>query len=91
VFLGRLTPVVRSFISYPAGVASIPLQPYTALTLAGSAIWCLAFAGAGWALGSHYDEVHHAFSAVEILIVAAAVVVVVALLVRRRTRRPTRR
>jgi membrane protein DedA with SNARE-associated domain len=90
VFLGRLTPVVRSFISYPAGVAGTPLVPYTVLTLGGSAIWCLAFAGAGWALGSHYDEVHHAFTGVEIVIVAGAAVVVGVLLVRRRTRRTAR-
>jgi membrane protein DedA with SNARE-associated domain len=90
VFLGRLTPVVRSFISYPAGVTGIALAPYTVLTLAGSAIWCLAFAGAGWALGSHYDRVHHAFTGVEILIVAVAVLVVGAVLVRRRARRTTR-
>jgi membrane protein DedA with SNARE-associated domain len=91
VFLGRLTPVVRSFISYPAGVTGIPLAPYTVLTLAGSAIWCLAFAGAGWALGSHYDRVHHAFTGVEILFVAGAVLLVGAVLVRRRSRRTVRR
>jgi membrane protein DedA with SNARE-associated domain len=90
VFLGRLTPVVRSFISYPAGVTGIPLVPYTVLTLAGSALWCLAFAGAGWALGSHYGQVHHAFTGVEILIVAGAVIVVGAVFVRRRMRRAAR-
>src|SRR4051812_21976815 len=36
VFLGRITPVVRSFISIPAGVLGSPLGPYTALTLLGS-------------------------------------------------------
>ena len=45
VFLGRLTPVVRSFISVPAGVFRTPFVRYTLLTLAGSAIWCFAFAG----------------------------------------------
>src|SRR4051812_40470843 len=69
VFLGRLTPVVRSFISVPAGALESPLGPYTALTLAGSLIWCFAFAGAGWALGSSYDTVHHAFTGVEVLVV----------------------
>ena len=90
VFLGRLTPVVRSFISYPAGVVGVPLAPYTALTLAGSALWCLAFAAAGWALGSRYDAVHHAFTGVEIVVVVGAVAAVGALLVRRRSRRVTR-
>ena len=40
VLLGRLTPVVRSFISIPAGVFEAPFRRYTVLTLIGSAIWC---------------------------------------------------
>ena len=40
VFLGRITPVVRSFISIPAGVFRTPMPIYFPLTLAGSAIWC---------------------------------------------------
>ena len=90
VFLGRLTPVVRSFISIPAGALESPLGSYTVLTLAGSAIWCYAFAGAGWALGSQYDTLHHAFTGIEVLVVAAAVAGVAWLLVRRRRRRPER-
>ena len=78
VFLGRLTPVVRSFISIPAGVLNSPLAPYTLLTLAGSAIWCFAFAGAGWALGTRYDQVHHAFTGLEVALVATAVLAAVA-------------
>ena len=50
VFLGRITPVVRSFVAIPAGIARMPLGRYTLLTLLGSAIWCFAFAGIGWAL-----------------------------------------
>ena len=86
VFLGRLTPIVRSFISIPAGTLESPLGPYTVLTLAGSAIWCFAFAGAGWALGSSYEQVHHAFRYVDILAVAGAVAALAALLVLRRRR-----
>lgn len=90
VFLGRLTPVVRSFISIPSGALGTPLAPYTVLTLAGSAIWCFAFAAAGWALGSRYDEVHHAFSGVEVAVVALALAAGAALLVRARRRRSPR-
>jgi membrane protein DedA with SNARE-associated domain len=90
VFLGRLTPVVRSFISVPAGALESPLGPYAVLTLAGSAIWCFAFAGAGWALGSHYDTIHRAFTAIEVLVVVAAVVAGAVLLFRRRGRRAQR-
>ena len=87
VFLGRLTPVVRSFISIPAGAMESPFAPYTALTLAGSAIWCFGFAGAGWALGSRYESVHRAFSGLEVLVVVIAVVAGAALVVRHRHRR----
>jgi membrane protein DedA with SNARE-associated domain len=83
VFLGRLTPVVRSFISIPAGTLESPLGPYTLLTLAGSAIWCFGFAAAGWALGSSYDQVHHAFRYVDILAVAGVAAALAALLVLR--------
>jgi membrane protein DedA with SNARE-associated domain len=61
VFVGRLTPVVRSFVSVPAGVFRVPFRRYTWLTLAGSAIWCFVLAGVGWALGTHWEKFHHAF------------------------------
>ena len=88
VFLGRLTPVVRSFISIPAGTLESPLGPYTLLTLAGSAIWCFGFAAAGWALGSSYESVHHAFRDVDVLAVAAVVATSAVVLVHRRRRVP---
>jgi len=70
VFFGRITPVVRSFVSIPAGVFHVPLARYALLTLAGSAIWCFALAGVGWALGSQWEEFHHAFHYVDYAIIA---------------------
>lgn len=70
VFLGRVTPVVRSFISVPAGVFRVPLQRYTWLTLLGSAIWCFVFAGIGLAFGENWEAFHHAFRYVDIMLVA---------------------
>jgi membrane protein DedA with SNARE-associated domain len=70
VFLGRVTPVVRSFVSIPAGVFRAPFGRYNLLTLAGSAIWCFALAAVGWALGSKWEEFHHAFHYVDYAIVA---------------------
>ncbi len=90
VFLGRLTPVIRSFVSIPAGVMEVPFVRYTLLTLAGSAVWCFGFAGAGWALGASWEDFHHAFRYVDYL-VAAAVVAAVALLGWRRLRKRKRR
>jgi len=90
VFLGRLTPLVRSFISVTAGVFETPIVPFTLATLAGSAIWCFAFAGAGWALGSGYDSVHHAFRYVDVVVVLVVSLIALSWAVRRGTRRRRR-
>jgi membrane protein DedA with SNARE-associated domain len=87
VFLGRLTPVVRSFISIPAGVFRSPLPRYTILTLVGSAIWCFAFAGAGWGVGTGYRRVHEEFRWVDYAVIAVVVVAAAWLLLRRRSTR----
>ena len=87
VFLGRLTPVVRSFVSIPAGVMEAPFVRYTLLTLAGSAIWCFAFAGIGYAVGESWEDFHHAFRYIEYLVAVAIGGVVVWLAVRYRRRR----
>jgi membrane protein DedA with SNARE-associated domain len=87
VFLGRLTPVVRSFISIPAGVFRSPLPRYTVLTLAGSAIWCFAFAGAGWGVGTGYRRVHEDFRWVDYAVIAVVVVAAAWLFLRRRSTR----
>jgi membrane protein DedA with SNARE-associated domain len=84
VLFGRLTPLVRSFISIPAGLFGEPLSRYTVLTAVGSAIWCFAFAGLGWALGSSYTSVDKVTHVIEVLIVLAIVGGVIALWLRRR-------
>jgi membrane protein DedA with SNARE-associated domain len=92
VFLGRVTPVVRSFVSIPAGVFRAPFARYNLLTLAGSAIWCFAFAGVGWAVGSQWEDFHHAFRYVDYAILAALAAGAAALawkLLRRRAGSPS--
>jgi membrane protein DedA with SNARE-associated domain len=92
VLVGRVTPVVRSFISIPAGVFRMAFGRYVVLTLIGSAVWCFALAGVGWALGSSYESFHHDFRFADYAIVAAIVAVLVYLLVRRkRSSRLTKR
>ena len=82
VFLGRLTPVVRSFVSIPAGVFEVPFRRYTVLTLIGSAIWCFVFAGAGWAAGASWESFHHAFRFADV-VVGLGIVAAAAWIVRR--------
>jgi membrane protein DedA with SNARE-associated domain len=91
VFVGRITPVARSFVSIPAGVFRSPFGRYNALTLAGSALWCFAFAGIGYAVGGSYEHFDNAFRYVEYAIIAAIVIGIVYLLWRRRSSRLNRR
>lgn len=82
VLVGRITPLVRSFVSIPAGVLGMPFAPYTLLTLLGSAIWAFAIAGIGWALGSRYSHFDHSFRYVEYAVVALFGTALAALLLR---------
>lgn len=76
VLLGRITPLVRSFISIPAGVLGVPLARYVVLTLIGSAIWCFSFAAAGYAAAGSWRAIHadsrYADLAVVVVIAALA-------------------
>jgi membrane protein DedA with SNARE-associated domain len=87
VFFGRLTPLVRSFVSIPAGVLEFPAVPYTVLSALASLVWCAAFGIAGHALGTHWDTVHHAFRYADYAALAAVVGMVALLLLRRRAAR----
>lgn len=84
VFLARITPVVRSFISIPAGVFASPLVPYTLLTLLGSLLWCFAFAGVGWGVGGRWESFHHNFRYADYVAVALLLALAAAALLHRR-------
>jgi len=87
VFLGRLTPIVRSFVSIPAGVMEVPFVRYVVLTLLGSAVWCFAFAGAGYLAGANWERLHRDFQYLDDLVIALVVAAVVWIVVRRGRRR----
>ena len=88
VLIGRILPVVRSFVSIPAGVLEMRFWRYVVLTLIGSAIWCFVLAGAGWGLGASWHRFDHDFRYLEIL-VALAVIALVAYVIFRRRRSTT--
>lgn len=56
IFLSRLMPVVRTFISFPAGIARMPILQFTFYTFVGAFIWSLALAWAGFALGENWED-----------------------------------
>src|SRR5215218_1997015 len=91
VFVGRVTPVARSFVSIPAGVFEMPLGRYILWTAVGSAVWCFALAGAGWGLGASWEHFHHVFRYADVAIAVAVVGVAAWLLVRWRSSTMARR
>lgn len=86
IFLTRLMPIVRTFISLPAGIARMNVGTFVVYTFLGSLPWCLALAFAGYALGAHWQDVGGALRRYELLI-AVALVTLLALFVYRRVRR----
>jgi membrane protein DedA with SNARE-associated domain len=91
VFLGRMTPVIRSFVSIPAGVARMPLGRFTLYSVLGTIPWCFGIAGAGWALGSSWETFHHDFRYVEVLVGIGILALLVWYLRRRRATKMGRR
>ena len=57
VFIGRMLPIVRTYISFPAGMARVPLGRFVLLTFVGAVPWNLALAYIGFVLGANYDRV----------------------------------
>jgi membrane protein DedA with SNARE-associated domain len=89
VFSGRLLPVVRTFISLPAGIARMPPARFGIYTLAGCIPWTAALALAGYAVGANWQHVVSAFHGATYVLAAVIVllvVVAVVFLVRRRLR-----
>jgi membrane protein DedA with SNARE-associated domain len=90
VLYGRVVPVIRAFVSLPAGVAKMPVGRFTLLTILGSLPWVLGFALAGHALGGDWKSVRNALEYVDYVLLAAIVLGIVYWRVRRRNAREAR-
>ncbi len=84
VFFGRLLPLVRAFVSLPAGVAKMPFWRFTWLTALGSLPWVLGFGLAGRVAGDHWERWRHNLGYFDYVVLAAIVGGVIYLLVKRR-------
>jgi membrane protein DedA with SNARE-associated domain len=77
VFIGRLLPVVRTFIAFPAGLARMPMMKFQIYTFLGSWPWCFALAYIGYVLGARWDSdpafrrAFHEFDAVIVALLLA--------------------
>ena len=76
VFLGRLLPIVRTYISFPAGLSKIGYVKFTIVTLLGAVPWNFGLAYTGYLLGQHWEQVATTLSP---FVVPIAIVVVIIL------------
>jgi membrane protein DedA with SNARE-associated domain len=87
VFFSRMVPVVRTFISLPAGVAKMSFMRFTLLSTAGIIPWVLAFGIAGEAVGRKWDDWQEKLHLLDYAVIAAILVGIAYLLLRRRRAR----
>lgn len=88
VLFGRVVPLVRAFVSLPAGIAKMPLGRFTVLSLIGTIPWVVALAFAGHALGGDWKTVRKGFEYVDYAILILVVIGIVYAIVRRRRGQP---
>jgi membrane protein DedA with SNARE-associated domain len=84
VFFSRMLPIIRTFISLPAGVAKMPFGRFTAFTLLGSIPWVLALAIVGEKVGDNWEDWRHKLGYLDYVVAVAIIAAIVYLIVKRR-------
>lgn len=77
VFVARLLPVVRTFISLPAGIARMDIKKFAVYSFVGSVPWCFALAYVGYWLGPNWEDMIHAFRGLDIIIIIGIIVFII--------------
>jgi membrane protein DedA with SNARE-associated domain len=72
-FFSRLLPVVRTFISFPAGVARMPLGKFILYSTLGALPWSIVLVFAGEQLGSRWVDIRHALQPFDLAIAVAVI------------------
>ncbi|GAC1527607.1 MAG: DedA family protein [Thermoleophilaceae bacterium] len=86
VFFGRMVPVVRTFISLPAGVARMPFWRFSLFTFLGCVPWIFMLAFVGDQAGRNWTKWKNSLHYVDYAVLALIVVAIVYAIVRRRRR-----
>ncbi len=76
VFVSRLLPVVRTYISLPAGIARMNIIKFVVYTFVGSFIWSTGLAYGGYLLGEHWEQLRNAMRPFDPVIIAVIIVLI---------------
>lgn len=76
VFFSRMLPVVRTFLSLPAGVVRMDVKKFSFYTAAGSLPWCFGLAYVGFLFGPHWADLERLFIYLDVAVIAGAIVFV---------------
>jgi membrane protein DedA with SNARE-associated domain len=76
IFVGRLMPVIRTFISLPAGIAKMRIGKFLIYTFVGSFIWCTALSFAGYLLGTNWEKIRAVMRPFDPAIVAIVIILI---------------
>ena len=87
VLISRMLPIIRTFISLPAGIARMPFWRFTTLTLIGCIPWVLMLALAGRAVGDNWEDLQKQLHYIDYAFVAVLIGGIVYLVLRQRRRR----
>jgi membrane protein DedA with SNARE-associated domain len=88
VFFTRMLPIIRTFISLPAGVARMPFWRFTALTLAGCIPWVLLLGSLGQEVGDNWEEWRDHLHYLDYAVIAAILIGIVYVVIKRRRSGP---
>ena len=83
VLFGRFIPLLRSFVSFAAGLGEMAIGKFLLFTVIGCAVWCTALASLGYALGASYKHVLKGFSYAGYVLAVLAVIAVAGLFIHR--------
>lgn len=76
-FFSRLLPVVRTYISLPAGIAKMPFGKFCVYSFLGSLPWCLLLAFLGYQLGNNFEAISGPLHYLDGVIIAVVVILIV--------------
>jgi membrane protein DedA with SNARE-associated domain len=77
VFIGRVLPVIRTYISFPAGLAHVDLARFSILAFVGALPWCAFLALIGYVLGRNYDRISRPIETAAVALAALVALVVI--------------